>query len=196
MRITQRGLLILILALAISGCGTTQPAKFYLLNASSSTSQNGSTDINIGVGPIEFPTYLERSKIMIRTGNNSFKAAEYHRWAEPLDTNFTRVLAQELHNNMPNANVNTYPKRNSQKIDIQVLLEVLSFDSDDNNQAQLNIRWELLGSDKKPLATPQQHQYTSAAHSSDYDARVTAMSECVTALGQALAQEINHITSQ
>lgn len=197
MPITQRWSLLpaLALILAISGCGTTQPSRFYLLNAGSSAPQSSSGGLNVGLGPIEFPTYLDRSKIMVRTGNNSFKAAEYHRWAEPLETNFTRVLSQELGNALPNASVNIYPWRNGKEIKLQVLLEVQSFDSDNNNQARLNVRWELLGADKKSVAPPQQRQYTKTARNSDYEARVAAMSECVTALGQELAQEISHVTT-
>lgn len=194
MRTIQRWQPLLTLALAwlISGCGTTQPAKFYLLNSDSARAPlRSGANLNVGLGPIEFPAYLERSKIIVRTGSNSFEAAEYHRWAEPLETNFTRVLVQELSNALPNANVSTYPKRSSQRINVQVVLDVFSFDSDDNKQAQLNVRWELLGADKKPLAAPQQRLYIKAAQSSGYEARVKAMSECVTALGQELAQEIN-----
>ena len=196
MNTRQKWLLAMALALTLGGCGTTQPSKFYLLNASDSAAQNSRIKPNIGVGPIEFPTYLDRSKIMTRTGTNTLKAAEYHRWAEPLETNFSRVLVQELGIALPSANVHSYPRRNIQPINIQVVLEVLSFDSDDNKQAQLNVRWELLGSDKKPLAAPQQRQYTQAARNGDHEARVKAMSECVSALGQELAQEISRVTAQ
>ncbi len=192
----RQWLLTLALALVTSACATTQPAKFYLLNSDSTRAPlNNSASLNIGLGPIEFPDYLERSKIMVRTGDNSLEAAEYHRWAEPLETNFTRVLVQELSNALPNANVSTYPKRSSQKINVQVVLEVFRFDSDDSKHAKLNVRWELLDPDKKPLAAPQQRQYVKAAHNNDYEARVKAMSECVTALGQELAQEINRVSA-
>jgi hypothetical protein len=196
MRITQAPLLILALTLLISSCGTTPPSKFYLLNAGSNAQQSNAATLNIGLGPIKFPAYLDRSKIMVRTGANSYKAAEYHRWAEPLETNFTRVLSQELNNTLPNAVITTYPWRNGKEIKIQVLLEVLSFDSDDNNQTRLHVRWELLDGDKKTIAPSQQHEYIKTARNSDYEERVAAMSECVTALGQALGQEVARLTNQ
>jgi hypothetical protein len=188
--------LMLTMALGMSGCGTTQPAKFYLLTASSNAQQASSAAINIGLGPIEFPAYLDRSKIIIRTSANSFETVEYHRWAEPLETNFSRVLSQELSSALPNAIVTTYPWRNGKEIKLQALIEVLSFDSDTSNQARLKVRWELLDANKKTLAPPQQREYIKTARNGDYEARVQAMSECVTALGQALAQEITRITPQ
>lgn len=188
-------MLALMLALAGGGCGTTQPSKLYLLNAGNSTQTTDSAPLTIGLGPVEFPAYLDRSKIIVRTGTNSFETAEYHRWAEPLEINFSRVLAQNLGNALPNTIVTAYPWHNGKEIKLQVLIEVLSFDSDDKNQARLDVRWELIGADKKALARPQRHEYLSTARNSDYEARVQAMSECVMALGQALAQEIARLTN-
>lgn len=184
------------LILALAGCGTTQPARLYLLNAGDSTQVDNTAHLTIGLGPIGFPAYLDRSKIIVRTGPNSFETAEYHRWAEPLETNFTHVLAQNLGNALPSAIVTTYPWRNGKEINIQVIIDVLSFDSDNNNQARLNVRWELIGADNKTIAPPQQHEYTNAARSGDYAARVQAMSECVKGLGQALAHEIARMDNQ
>ncbi len=195
MSITNTWPLILTLLLAISGCGTSQPSRFYLLNASNSAPLSSGESLTLGLGPIEFPAYLDRSKIMVRSGNNSFNAAEYHRWAEPLETNFTQVLAQELRNALPHANISIYPWRNSNEIKLQVRLEVLSFDSDHHKQARLIARWQLIGSDKKPLGPPQQRQYIKTARTGEYDARVAAMSECVTALGLELAQAIDSVNT-
>lgn len=188
--------IVLLLSLTISGCGTTQPARFYLLSASANAPQNSSANINIGLGPVQFPAYLDRSKIIIRTSANSFATAEHHHWAEPLETNFTRVLSQELGNALPNAMVTPYPWRSGRQIEIQALIEVLNFDSDSHNQARLKVRWELLDASKKSLAAPQQREYAKTARNSDHETRVAAMSECVTALAQALAEEINKTISK
>ncbi len=195
MPITNTWPLMLALLLAMSGCGTSQPSKFYLLNASNNAPLSSGDNLALGLGPIEFPAYLDRSKIMVRSGSNSFKAAEYHRWAEPLQTNFTQILSQELRSALPGADITIYPWRGSNEIKIQVRLEVLSFDSDDNNQARLVARWQLIGTDKKSFGPPQQRQYIKAARSGEYKARVAAMSECVTALGVELAQEIARVSA-
>ncbi|TPW15234.1 MAG: hypothetical protein FD130_1241, partial [Halothiobacillaceae bacterium] len=84
MRMTQRWPTLLALALVISGCGTTQPAKFYLLTPTSSAPKNGSVNLNVGLGPMVFPAYLEHNRIMTRTGTHSLEAAASHHWAEPL----------------------------------------------------------------------------------------------------------------
>lgn len=193
MRITAWPL-VLVLTLVISGCGTSQPSKLYLLNASGSPSQPQNSNLSVGLGPVKFPAYLDRSKIMVRTGNNSFRAAEYHRWAEPLETNFSRVLAQNLGNNLPGAAINHYPWRNGKGVDVQAVIEVLSFDTDNNNQARLLVRWELLDAGKKSIAMPRLQEYSNKSRGDDYEERVAAMSECVTAFSQELAQQLNTIS--
>lgn len=189
-------LLPLLLILAGSGCGTTQPSTFYLLNTADNTPAINTTHISIGLGPIEFPAYLDRSKIIVRTGANRFETSEYHRWAESLETNFTRVLAENLGNALPNATVTTYPWRKGKEIKLQALIDVLSFDSDDSNQARLIVRWELIDTDKQSVTPSQRHEYLKTARGGDYEARVQAMSECVAALGQDLAQEIGRATDR
>lgn len=193
--ILARILLPLLIA-TMSGCGTTPPASFYLLNANPGMASTHTAPLHIGLGPIEFPAYLDRSKIILRTGPNRFETTEYHRWAEPLQTNFTRILAQNLGNALPDATVSIYPWRHGQAVELQILINVLSFDSDTNHQARLSVRWELTDARKKSIAPPQQHVYLNTATSDDHEARVQAMSECVAELGRELAREIAQVSKQ
>lgn len=188
--------LIAALLAAASGCGTSQPPRLYLLSSPGAPLQTSASSATIGLGPITIPAYLDRSKIMVRTGSNSFKAAEHHRWAEPLESNFARLLDEELGRAMPNATLIDYPWRNSRAVDIQIQLEVLAFESDNSGQARLAVRWELLDGSKKALTPPQRRDYTRGARNSDYESRVAAMSECIAALAQELALEAGRLSSR
>src|SRR5574342_626514 len=90
----------------LAGCGTfspkPDPSRFFTLSSlpqveesvvKNSASQNG---VFLGIGPIKFPGYLDRQEIVVRSAQNRFDVSENDRWAEPLDENFTRVLAQNL----------------------------------------------------------------------------------------------------
>ena len=50
----------------------------------------------IGVGPITVPKYLDRPQIVTRSGRNQLALGEFDRWAEPLQDNVLRVLAENL----------------------------------------------------------------------------------------------------
>lgn len=188
----QKLLLMLILAFGLNGCGTTPSSNYYMLSASSETlpSDSSQKNINVGLGPIDFPAYLDRNKIVVITGNNSLRTAEYHRWAEPLESNFTRVLAEDLAAAMPDAEVYSFPWRPGNHIDLQLYIKVLRFDVDSQNIGRLGVRWELTSLNKKMLYPPQSREYSIPARNDDYPALVEALSRCVSAFSHDLAESV------
>lgn len=197
MYLIHRLLLIVVLVFGISGCGTTPSSQLYLLSANATTqdTEMADHDIHIGLGPIEFPAYLNRSQIVIMTSDNSLRTAEYHRWAEPLETNFARVLAQNLNTALPGADISTFPRLNSKQVDVQVRINVLRFDTDSSNVARLNVRWELIDKNKDMLHPAQSREYVKPASSNNYEALVQALSECVTEFSYELAETIKQLDS-
>src|SRR5512145_1644163 len=86
--------------LLLGGCAS-QPSRFYLLSAmpdniTASPAMSNQQAPTIGVGPITLPRYVDRPQIVTRTGPYEIKLAEFDRWAEGLDANFSRVLAENL----------------------------------------------------------------------------------------------------
>jgi uncharacterized protein len=86
--------------LGLGACAST-PSRFYMLNtlapsegiSSASQAEQGPV---VGVGPITFPKYLERPQIVSRASRHQLALGEFDRWAEPLQDNFSRVLAENL----------------------------------------------------------------------------------------------------
>ena len=194
MRPSHRLLLTLIVAFSLVSCGTTPPSKYYLLSptptAATQVSDQAENNIRIGLGPIEFPAYLNRNQIIVMTSANTLRTVEYHRWAEPLESNFARVLMQNLSASLPGADVGNYPWFDGKKTDVQVLIEILRFDVDSDNQARLNLRWELVDQQKNMLSPPQRREYIKAAENDKYETLVRAMSECVADFSEDLATSI------
>jgi len=188
----QKLLLTLILALGLNGCGTTPSSNYYMLSASSETlpSSNSQKNINVGLGPIDFPAYLDRNKIVVITGNNSLRTAEYHRWAEPLESNFARVLAEDLAAAVPDAEVYSFPWRPGNGIDIQIYIKVLRFDTSSDNISRLDVRWELTDKHGGIVYPAQSRKYSVPSRNGDYPARVEALSDCVSAFSRDLAENI------
>lgn len=188
----RRILLPLCLATLIGGCGTTPSSNYYLLSANNGPPGHADAQrlINIGLGPVEFPAYLDRNQIVISTGTNSLRTAEYHRWAEPLADNFTRVLTQNLTTELPQAHLHAYPWHPVTEPDMHLNIKVLRFDVNNRNQAHLRVSWELADTQRKPLAPRQSREYAILATSADYETRVNALSRCVAALSHDLAASI------
>ncbi|ALP52579.1 hypothetical protein Tel_05140 [Candidatus Tenderia electrophaga] len=190
---TARITLLLTLLGALAACGTTPSSNYYLLSSSAAPSSSIQTPnrLVVGLGPIDFPAYLDRNEIVISSGDNSLQVAEYHRWAEPLQSNFARVLAQALATHIPDAEVYTYPWHSGVQPDVQIRLKVGRFDVNTQNHARLSARWELSEPSRKMRYPPQSREYVIDADSGDYEARVRALSRCVGALSRDLAAALN-----
>ena len=87
------------LLLGLEAC-TSTPSRFYVLSSLSASETIAATAATqgpvIGVGPITLPKYLDRPQIVTRAGSNQLALAEFDRWAEPLQDNVARVLAENL----------------------------------------------------------------------------------------------------
>ena len=89
---------ILIAALLL-GCGASPRENFYMLptdRTSTCPFDGASTPARIVVGPITLPEIVDRPQFVVRVGPNQVAIAEQHRWAEPLKSQISRVIAQNL----------------------------------------------------------------------------------------------------
>jgi uncharacterized protein len=87
--------------MALGGCASTQAARFYVLSAlpgggTASPGAAAERGLAIGVGPVTLPKYLDRPQIVTFTSPYALNVAEFDRWAEPLESTFVRVLAENL----------------------------------------------------------------------------------------------------
>jgi uncharacterized lipoprotein YmbA len=134
--------------LAIGGCVSTQPSRFYLLTPLprlEATPQvpPGARGPAIGVGPVILPKYLDRPQIVTHASSYEVSVAEFERWAEPLEVNFARVFAENLASLIPTDRLAMYPWPRSTPIDYQVTLEVVEFLGRLGGESALIARWTL-----------------------------------------------------
>ena len=80
---------------------------------------------SIGVGPVQMPEYLNRPQIVSRKSTIELFLDEFNKWAEPLEDNFTRVLAENLANILRTDPVVIFPSRGSIPVDYIVTLDVI-----------------------------------------------------------------------
>lgn len=130
---------------------TKDPSQFYVLTPMDSSargvpitysSTEGHRELAIGLGPVKFPGYLQRSEIVTRSSPNKVDLSEINRWAEPLDKNFVTVLSQNLTTRL-GAQVTTFPWYRPINLDYQVTLDITRFDTDSRGTAQILGRWEI-----------------------------------------------------
>ncbi len=200
MRKTNRWIASVIVGLSLLaqiGCSSSQPSRFYLLSAlSPSEGARDGQGMSLGIGPIEFPKYLDRPQIVTRGSGNQIYIGEFDRWAEPLEQNFARVLAENLAELLSTDNVVPHPWKRSVRIDYHVPVTVNRFDATVGGDMVLHVRWSVSDADGNTLVRTRASRITESPASPGFEAIVQAGSRAVQQLSRQIATEIQAIKSQ
>src|SRR5262245_25612258 len=185
---------ILGTSVLVGGCAS-QPSRFYLLSAlanieTASPGASGQQGPTIGVGPVTLPRYVDRPQIVTRTSPYEIKLAEFDRWAEALDSNFTRVLAENLSILLPTARVVMSPWPRATPIDYQITVDVTHFLSQVGGDSLLIADWTLFKGEGQEMLTSGRSRFSASPSGQDYPAIVAAMSQTVASLSREIATTI------
>ena len=184
-------------SLTVGGCAS-QPSRFYLLSAVANTEAaspgtSGQQGPTIGVGPVTLPRYVDRPQLVTRTSPYELKLAEFDRWAEALDTNFTRVLAENLSILLPTARVVMSPWPRATLLDYQITVDVTHFLSQVGGDSLLIADWTLLKGVGQEALTSGRARFSASSGGHDYAAIVAAMSQTVASLSREIATTIRGV---
>jgi uncharacterized lipoprotein YmbA len=141
------------------------------------------------VGPVSIPAYLDRSSIVVRTGEGEVELSGEHRWAEPLRDGISRTLAENLSAMIPTDAVAVFPWRTPWTVDYRVTVDILRFDGAPGRSVVLHARWRLLDAAGKELLLRAAVLQESIADST-YAALVAAESRLLASLSRDIAAEI------
>ena len=194
--------ILLLLCLIPAGCISLEPkpdpSRFFSLTPLPRTGQRaqdaaGTNALVLGIGPIKFPGYLDRQQFVTRISQNRFAVAENDRWAEPLEENFSRVLSQNLSILLQTDRIVAYPWVRSQQPTYQVQVEVLRFEPNAEQIAELWARWSIIDGTNKTVSVKETY-LTQPARDKSTEASVASMSELVSDLSKEIAAAIRGLT--
>jgi uncharacterized protein len=197
-----RRLAVVTLVAALLGLGAcaSTPSRFYMLNPLSpaegmSPASQAERGPVVGVGPVNFPKYLERPQIVSRASRHQLALGEFDRWAEPLQENFSRVLAENLSLLIPTEHIllNDWPR--SATLDYQVRVDVLHFDGWMGGESSLIVRWSILDGAERELLSKKLHLNASTG-GRDYEAMVMAMNQMLETLSRDIAVAVQRLASR
>jgi uncharacterized protein len=179
-------------AITIAGCLSPRrdDSKFFVLSpVGADPGSIGSRQILVGRGPIKMPAYLDRQEVVTRVAPNRLELSGQDRWAEPLDSDFTRVLAQNLSSDLGTQRITFYPWYNTTQVDFQVKVNVYRFESDKDGKVDLTAHWQVLSGTGKLLIV-RDSSYTETAKPGDTSDAAAAMSRALGRLSQEIASAI------
>jgi len=173
-----------------------KPVQFYRLNADVGAAETihfpaPANEPLIGLGPIRIPEYLNRPQIIVAITDNQYQLSEDHRWAERLDQNIALALVKALPRQLGTDRIVRYPWTQRQAVDYQVGIDILEFNVDANGQSRLTAQWTIKHKDKPTI--DKRSDYRFPASTTDYDVMVKAQSQCLTKLGQDIAETLRQL---
>jgi len=197
MRTTSRVLATLIAGTAcclplLAGCGKSAPTHFYSLSASGpapAAEAPAGPCLSLGVGPVEFPAYLDRSQIVTKIGQNQMHVGDFAQWIEPLRDNFQRALTENLGRLVCAKPLVTYPWPVGGHPDRQIVVQVAGFDGTLGQEAWLRVSWSILDADNKQLVW-RTAEYREQAAGPDYAAMAAAQSRLVEKFAKDVAASL------
>lgn len=183
------------LVVLLTGCGHTPPSNFYLLQSmpgATKVRQTPSTrqGLAICVGPVMLPKYLDRPQIVTMTKTSEVKLSSFHRWAGPLQDNFTGVLAENLSQLLGTDRITIFPRETAVSSDYQIMVTVIRFDGEFGGDVFLSARWSLFGKGGEKQLLTKKTDITESTGASGYETLVSAQSRAVAELSKEIAGAI------
>ncbi|CAL1239104.1 PqiC family protein [Candidatus Methylocalor cossyra] len=185
-------LLAVLLATTLVGCfRVSKPDRFYLLRARAEGPAGPATGGPlIGLEPVRIPPYLDRPQIVTALSEQEYQLSDRHRWAERLDVSIARVMAENLSNLLPAAQVVIYPWPREPKPEFQVAIGIREFHIDPEGQARLAALWTLRFA--RAPSVSRKFSCRLPASKVDYARMVEAESQCLARLSRDIAAAIRH----
>jgi uncharacterized lipoprotein YmbA len=189
--------LLSVLLLSLAACigGATSPSQFYMLEPITGIELKRSVGAAqkpvIILKSVRIPYYVDRPQIVTATAKNAYHLSELNRWAEALDHNISRVLAQNLTLLVPAEVLFSKNSNTVERTSFRLSINILEFHADPQGQAGLTAQWQITRDDGTVLN--RQVSYREPASITDYAVMVKALNECLNRLSHDLADELQRL---
>jgi len=181
--------------IALAGCmGRSQPARFYTLTSiqgdTIQADKGRTSNIAIGIGPIKLADYLDQSRIVIRTSENTIKQAEFDQWSGTLRNTLSNILAENIGQLLGTGQVYLYPWRTYIPIDYQVIVDIVRLDGQPGREVELIARWSVLTGEDNTLIATERSNIREKISGSGFEPFVAAQSQVLGKLSREIARKI------
>lgn len=184
--------------LLLAGCLSLQPkpdpTQFFLLTPAPS-GKGVSGGPTIGLHRVTVPDYLDQSQLVKRVGPEQVEFLPMARWAEPLASQVTRVLANDLAAASGLSEVPVYPWVRARTPSFAVYVSVQRFEREADS-VRLVVTYRLEDSTGAIHRGPLVSSVTEVADSALPAATVSAMSRALARLGKEIVSGLAPVTSR
>jgi len=192
------GWAFLLTVFLVAACSTTPPVAYYTLNTLPEMQQEipaavMDDTLAIGVGPVEFPKFLDRPQIVTRKSQNQIEVSEFHRWAGSFPGDFSRVLAKNISILLPSDRVAVYPWGEQFSPTYRVKLDVEQFDGRLGERVVLDVTWKVTDQEGTNDLLVRKSLIEEPVSDKNYEALVVAESNALATLSRTIVEEIRKL---
>ncbi len=191
---------LLVASILLTGCVTapTQPSRIYLLaplpevEAASPVRDTGKRS-SVRLAEVGLPKYLDRPQIVSRAAGNRLELAEFDRWAEPLEENIARVLAENLSYLLAEQAIMVHRGRLDRRTDYVLRLDIVRMERNPDGKVHLKAHWSVSQPGGGGAALPRTSDIRAPITGSGHSGIVTATSRALGTLSKEIAAGIREI---
>ena len=197
-RFGNMGWAFLLPVFFLAACSTTPPVAYYTLNTLPEMQQEipaavMDDTLAIGVGPVEFPKFLDRPQIVTRKSQNQIEVSEFHRWAGSFPGDFSRVLAKNISILLPTDRVSVYPWGEQFSPTYWIKLDVEQFDGQLAERVVLEVTWMVTDQEGTNKLLVRKSLIEEPVSEKTYEALVVAESNALATLSRTIVEEIRRL---
>ncbi len=179
--------------LLLDGClikRSRAPTHFFVLAPSpaSGHAPDATQPVSLEFAAVSMPDYLLRESLAVRKSPIEIGYRTDALWAERLDHNFRRTLADNLSRRLPSAHISLSASRN---YDLRLSIDVKQFDVDTQGRGTLIASWQLTArNNSTPLKTGQAHLTHAGPSPHDHESIIATLSALCAQFSDQLAEAI------
>jgi len=179
-----------------TGCARSPQVSFYTLgsaNAVKVAAPNPSKIApSVSVVNITLPIFVDRPQLVENVTPNRLEILESHRWAEPLKSGISRLLAENLAARLGTDMVTAYPQNTTGEPDYRVSVDIQRFESL-GDSVSVDALWRIWRTsdpgkqDKVPFTRTGRSQRRESRSGQGYEALIAAYNRAIASLGNDIA---------
>ena len=182
-----------IAAVTLGACGLpseSAPTYYYLLDPiEPAAEREAGGAVRLALEPVEIPGYLDRQALVTRGTSNELEVASFHQWAEPLNANVTRVLAENLRLLLEQTDVVQLPSRIA-GFNAELQVELVRFERAADGPVTLVARWVVLDARNQQELASRRAVVNETLDGDGPEATVAAMDRALAQLSRRIADHL------
>ncbi len=189
-------LIAALLVILVSGCTSAPSVQFYVLESQPQTTPSTVETVSqrtIGIGPVSVPVLLEHKQIITRSSDNTVQIAEFQQWASPLQDNLLQALTRNVSTLQPNSIVRTYPWSVHGTVDLQLVVDIIRFDTTPGESANLEANWTIKNETTHAILKSGHSVINRSMADSSYPGTVRVLSKILEEFSQELSKALTTV---